>query len=327
MDFSDKDTAINEDSVLDSPAEAADEGVQPQTDDNAESSTADDAKDERASLLDVVQNAVEKKKKESAPEESSSSDSEGEESASKKKDAKGKPGDADDFGDDSEDAQRYDQIPRFQQLKEQREKFRKERDEARQQVSSFEDKAGRWERVEGFMSESGLSGDEASQLFQFGALVKSDTPQAIQFLEGYLQDLKVATGQALPHDLQEQVDQGLVYDDAAKELSRLRLYNAEVTRQNEQFQRQQTQQQTQQAQSAVSYAVDTWEAEIASTDPDYRTVKEPLVRDKLVSLVIERGQPQTAEQGVALAREAHEAVTNHLRAMRPQRQPANPTTR
>jgi len=153
--------------------------------------------------------------------------------------------------------------------------------------------------------------------FKVMALMKSDPAAAREALLDQLHMLNQFLGHALPQDLQEQVDEGYVTEDVARELAFRRNNDVRLQQQHQQLTAQQQQQQEQQQVQAVrgqmAQAVASWETQIRQGDPDY-AAKEPFVVRELQALQTQY-RVDTPEQAVQLARMAYDNVTKGLRGM------------
>lgn len=146
------------------------------------------------------------------------------------------------------------------------------------------------------------------------------------FLEGvtpYVDLARQYTGQALPADLQQKVQQGYVSPDIAKELAQKRAAEQIEQGRAQTAQNQLTQQQNVQRAETIRGAVVNWERGIKQSDPDYPR-KVELIRRTSQALMQEHGAPQTPEQALQLANAAYEEVNGQMERLRP---PPKATTR
>lgn len=147
-----------------------------------------------------------------------------------------------------------------------------------------------------------------------GALQRGDFKG---FLEGIAPMVVAAQqylGQALPADLQQQVQQGYISQELASQLAASRAQNAwtqsQMQRQTVQQQEAAAATQATQLRNVMAQSVTTWEYQIRQADPDYAR-KEPTIRRMAQALIMERGRPQTAEAALAIAKDAY-AEANKL---------------
>jgi hypothetical protein len=152
-----------------------------------------------------------------------------------------------------------------------------------------------------------------------------------QFLEGvgpYVQLATEALGLTLPNDLQQSVARGQMTQDAAAAMSRER-YARALAEQNATRLGQQQQWERQRNNGAnlsrtVEQAVTAWENQVRASDPDYGR-KEATVRQFLWAVIQEKGNPQSPEHAVEIAREAYERANNTLREFAPAPKPTRQT--
>jgi|13_taG_2_1085334.scaffolds.fasta_scaffold06908_2 hypothetical protein len=255
----------------------------------AQSSSAESETEE--DLLSVVQDAMMSSEDadSQSDEETEEDDEEGEYLASDDE--------SDEESDESFDDVPFHKHPRFKEVINQRNEYKKSADE--------------YDKITGFLSANDLSAEEAAQGFQIMALMKNDPKGALDALYPYVKNLSLATGQTLPDDIRNKVDDGYLDEDAARELSVARSENQRLQQQMEQTsQRQAAQQQTEQLNQLAATVTD-WETQTRQSDPDY-DLKEAEIDDRVRVLVAERGRPQTPQQAVEMAREAYDAVNQRF---------------
>lgn len=146
------------------------------------------------------------------------------------------------------------------------------------------------------------------------------------FLQGvtpYVELAQQYTGQALPADLQQQVQQGYVSPEIAKELAQRRA-QLQISQDNVQTaQRSMHMQQVEQRAGSIRTAIEGWEAQARKSDPDY-ALKAEMVRRTSQAIMQEHGVPQTPEDALKVVETAYEEVNRQAKAFRPQ---VKPTTR
>ena len=148
------------------------------------------------------------------------------------------------------------------------------------------------------------------------SLMKNDPAKAYEVLQGHLEGLAKTTGAELSEDLQVKVDDGLLDEDAAQELSRARAQLAQERTLRE------SSQQTLEGQNAkaqydhLHQTLNQWEQTTRQRDPDYE-LKNDELNDRVQALVAERGRPTTPEQALAIANDAYKVVTDRHRSRVP----------
>lgn len=192
-----------------------------------------------------------------------------------------------------------------------------QRNEVRTEIESLRPQAEGFQAIQSYLTDYQISNDDYATLLGLGASLRTGKYQ--EFLDGlepYLQVARLATGQFLPPDLQEQVDQGLVPEDVARRLS------------VETFQRHQLAQQVQDTQAArsrdtqastaraVQGAVSEWESRVRSSDPDY-AAKQVAVERFTRALISEKGLPKNPQEALAYVQEAYGQVNATFGNTRP----------
>lgn len=276
------------DDVVAAPAEA--DGAT-----DAGSSSAPQAKDEK-SVLSIVRDAVQSETPES--------------SAGKERDprqaAQPKEPDDENFSDTP-----FHQHPRFREVI-------RQRNELRPAAESYR-------KIESFLTENAISGEEFAAAVNLVALIKRDPEQAWKELRPTVQSLLVTIGEVLPPDLREKVIAGQMTQDVAKSLARERAKATIATGQMSfreqqaaaQQQRTASEQQAEKA-SRVRGAAREWEAAARSADADFEK-KERRLRSEVLLLQREEGIPDTPEGVKAQLDKARKAVNAEFAAARPRR--------
>jgi hypothetical protein len=183
---------------------------------------------------------------------------------------------------------------------------------------AYRDKASRLDALSNYAKQNSLSAEDVDQGFEVMALIKSNPLEALKRLEPVVQQLKSIVGEVLPNDIQSMVDNGSMSEDAARQLAQTRYQanHAVVERQRlEQSIQMRQQYEAQQVREATvqqtGSALTSWENSWKASDPDY-SVKQPLVKAKVIELIQERGSPANADQAVALANDAKAAIEEQL---------------
>lgn len=125
------------------------------------------------------------------------------------------------------------------------------------------------------------------------------------------------TGQQLPADLQQQVNQGYVSPEIARELAQQRVQNQFHQGRARQQQTASRQNEAQLRAQLVRRTVVDWERQTRANDPDY-DLKADVVRRTAQALMQENGAPQTPEQALQVVKAAYEEVNGQMKRFRPQ---------
>lgn len=290
---------------------------------NAEDSSISEASEEEPSTFDVVMNAIDGE--EEGDDESSSDEDDSDESDDK-------PGDGESEGsDDSSDDEFEDFSPeeraklkkstaeRFDKLKTLYHESKEEVKTLTTQLEQANVDANHYKGFVNYLEQNRISDEEANQLFHIGALMKNDPLKALELITPYYNDLLQVTGNVLPQDLQQQVQQGYITKQHALELSRLRATgqtNQAIAQEQQQHQQQQEVNRQSENVASMQTALADWEKQWSSSDPDYSTKKDRVL-DR-VELTLARAAkagklPQTVDEAIELANKAKADVEAELK--------------
>jgi hypothetical protein len=181
--------------------------------------------------------------------------------------------------------------------------------------------------LRGFVEQNGMSQQDVA--VALGAFAKYRTGDFEGFLKDItpvLNDARKYVGEVIDADLQSQVDNGYMTEDAAREVTRSRAQtkHAQAVADRERA-RSQTVVQAQQQQAVVADIVSTVnarEAELRSSDPDYAR-KKPQV-ERFITFAMQNGaRPRTREEAIRLVNEAYENASA-VTAPAPAPKPATP---
>jgi len=209
---------------------------------------------------------------------------------------------------------------RFTKLKQQNVRLR-------EQFASVQPAAQQFEKLQSFMASHELDARSAANALRIAALVQGaingrvDPTGAVQELETWVGQLRGLAGDVLPADVQKRLDDGVIDEEAAKEIARMRAAQTTQARRAE-LDTQSLNTQAVGAQATLIHsAVQTWEQAVRARDPDYPR-KAKLVETTAKALRLERygnGMPPSVAHAQALAQEAYDIVTKELRAALPAR--------
>ena len=284
--------------------------------------------DSNESTFDVIKKAVELDAEENDDSsEEEEKPEENEEDSADKKDEESELGD-DSTGDeekpltDKELRSKEKTRSRFEQLQT---KYR----ETRESLEKYEQKAQSFDKFNTFLETNSISKDEANKLFDIGALMKKDPQQALAAMTPYYNQLLQLTGNVMPNELKQQVDQGYITEQAALDLSRQKAQN-EHYRNREIQQEQKRQEDSQRQQQELNFNIQSGLASLEKnwqqSDPDYK-LKSTRIQD-LVKLMwydaSQKGQmPRSVDEAIRMAETAKRDVERELRQFQP-RKPINP---
>lgn len=296
------------------------------TDQVTEDSSDPSSSESNPSTFDVVMKAIKPEGEEE--DESSSEEDESKESKDESKDSKDKSDD--DFEDFTPEERKHLKkatTERFDKLKV---LYRESKDKLQDVTTQLEQanvEAGHYRTFISYLDENRLSQQDANNLFHIGALVKNDPVRALETITPIYNELLRMTGNILPQDLYQQVQQGYITKERALELSRLRATGEterqirserETYQQNLDANRQHANQV-----SAVQSAIADWERKWASSDPDYAKKKDRVLdRVELLLVRAQRGGtlPDTVDAAIKLANQAKSEIESDLKQFRPRKQ-------
>ncbi len=196
--------------------------------------------------------------------------------------------------------------PRFQRLLQER--------------NTFKTDAARYKNVESFIDNAGLSAEEAADGLSIMGLAKTDPAEAWKQIKPWVQNLLIASGEALPEDLRQRVQSGEMSQEAALELSRAnaRVQSTHAT-QSFREQREQHRQQTEAANS-LRNAAQEWVQDRVLKDPNFAN-KETAVLKEVLFMQQTEGKPNTRAGVTDQLQRAYKAVNSALKPAAPAPQP------
>ena len=229
--------------------------------------------------------------------------------AADKDDADGKKAAAKDDDKADDEPPPFHEHPRWKQLVEEKAALEKEN-------AGFKEANDTIDRLEIYMNDQNLSTDDFNNLLHIGSLVKNDPKAALEALTPLVAQLQEVTGNTIPADIQQAIDQGHVTEDYGRQLAVARattsLTQVRADRSNLRLE---TEQQAT-AVNALGAAASTWEGEWQANDPDY-PAKADRVREK-IELAIHRGDvPQDAKAVRAMCEKFKGEVETELRSLLP----------
>jgi hypothetical protein len=210
---------------------------------------------------------------------------------------------------------------RIRELVQRGKQFQAERDALRGELETLQPLARQFQDVQGFIAESRISEGEFGQLLTAGAALKrGDFNSFLQAVRPYVQYAEEAMGVRLPDDLRQQVDNGLMPEDAARELVRSRHQANIATAQVQELSQTQAVERQQAAATSIRTAVATWETGVQARDPDYGA-KQAAVQRYAQALIAEHGAPRSPQEALSLAEKALDEVNKTFTAFRPAPKP------
>lgn len=188
------------------------------------------------------------------------------------------------------------------------------------QKNEFKKDSEQYQKITSYLSTNNINAEEASTGLQIMAMMKNDPIKALEALTPYMESLRQVTGDVMPDDIRNRVDDGYMDEDAGKELARARAEANQLRQANDRVVEQQSQQQSQQHLTHLAQTVTAWETKTRQSDPDFE-LKQDEIDDRVRVLVAERGRPQTDEAAIALANEAYQQVNDRFKSRVASRRP------
>jgi len=181
---------------------------------------------------------------------------------------------------------------------------------AERQLQEVQPHVEKMEVLENFIRDNNIQPDNVTRAFNLMArLSHGDYEGFLQEVTPFVDMARQATGQTFAPDLQQQVDDGMMTEEAAKEITRQRIAQHRMQHENQQLKQAQEQQaqaqQRQQQVQGIQQAVAKREAELQQSDPDYAQLQEAVKRN--VAYALQNGAvPQSVEQAVNMVNQAYE---------------------
>ena len=299
------------------------------TDSTTAPSSGDSRQSDREGLLAAVRKVVETKAEPTATPSDDAGDA-GEDQASRDQAAaKGQPGDqpppaaqADPSKSDTEADPTEAELKKLRPETRRRfERLLTQRNEARQTIEAVQPELQQFRQLQGYLTQHQLAPDDVNMLLGVGASLRRGDYQG--FLTGvmpYVMAAQEAIGARIAPDIQKQVDEGVIDENAAKELTRARHRAVQAeAKLKDATTAAATTQQVQHVEK-IRASVDTWEANKQRQDPDYARM-QGAVRRYAQGLLQERGSPRTEQEAVALVQAAYDEVRSTFAAARPAPRP------
>jgi hypothetical protein len=185
---------------------------------------------------------------------------------------------------------------------------------------SLRPKAESYDKLTGYLSQNGISSDEANNSLEVTRLIKSgDFTNALKILDPIYQEVRKRAGEVLEPDLQEDVRLGNVPHDRALELQRLRANDAAARERGQRQEAQSREQQQREASSqfvnSIAKAADDWAKARAGSDPDWDKKQTEVA--EIVELDLRRnGFPKSTEEAVQRSEKALAQVNDRWKKLR-----------
>lgn len=213
--------------------------------------------------------------------------------------------------------------PRWQKKLETERNLKAKVAEYEQEREPLRTKAAQLDEIGSFMVQNSLVPEEMTAGMEIMALMKRDPVAALEALRPHLDALEVAAGIKFPKDIQAKVDDGKLDPESAQELTRSRFQAAAEGARAEVATGRLEQTSAQTLQSNMRSAVQTWEQDLKTRDPDYLH-KQSLVIDR-TRVLAQANPPKSPEDAVALAKQAYEYVNSQVSRFVPRKTAVTPS--
>lgn len=202
----------------------------------------------------------------------------------------------------------FNRHPRWQKFKADHKELETKFQAAQTQLETLkalEEPAENYRQIDAFLTSNNLTPQEAATGYTVMAMMRNEPEKALPVLRDMVAQLEVLTGSKLPADLDEQVNQGAITEDAAQMVARTRLDLTRTQAERDQAVRQHTEtvaQSQTRLRTEMRDAVYAEEMRAKAIDPDWAR-KQPLIQGQLVAM-LQTEKPATAQAAVELFKRA-----------------------
>jgi len=189
------------------------------------------------------------------------------------------------------------------------------------QNETLQARVAEYDRVVDYIKSTKLRPDEIDTIFDIGTTMKSGNPhEALRKLVPIVQQLQRQAGVELPDDLKDQVGQGYLTEQHARELAMARS-EAQHARAREEYSAHERQQADQRSRheahlTSLKDTADAWEQQKSAKDLDW-SKKSARVHELAKLEVLQNGPPPSAQHAVEMFNRIYDRVSTDLRALMP----------
>ena len=199
-----------------------------------------------------------------------------------------------------------------------RRELRAEKAQLESQLTALQPAADMGTRLESFARDNDLSGDDMVKGLTIMAALRRGDWQTVY--DGLAKPMRMAQeylGHAIPADLRQQVAQGQLTEQMARQVARMRMdqQRTEVVRQAEQHQY--AQRAHAQTQDQVTRSVSAFEHQLSANDPDYGRKADFVKRVAQAKLQEKGGYISSVDEALKITKEAYDEVNVALRKLQP----------
>ena len=183
--------------------------------------------------------------------------------------------------------------------------------EVMREKAQLAEKAKHYEEISDYMRANGLSNTEMAQGFEVMALMKNDPFKAKEILNAHMSKLSEFTGDILPVDIQEKLDNGFIDTEAARELATYRARTQHTAKATEEYNSRIAAEAEAAKKQEMYQAVVDWESKVNMRDSEYKN-KQALVTDRVKSIMQQSGNPASPEDAVKYVEQAYNEINQRL---------------
>jgi hypothetical protein len=209
-------------------------------------------------------------------------------------------------------------------------KAEREKSELEAQITPLRDAHERFSTLQNYVKEHDIQPQNVTLAFDAMAkMSRGDFQGFIDAIKPFYDHALQAAGAAIAPDLQQQVDDGYLTEDHAKELTKARVQTQTFKGQAEQFRQRDSQRQEQERQGQQTNdmlaAINNREAQLKASDPDY-ALKSQAMRSA-IQFALENGAvPKTKDDAIRMVNKAYEnASASFVKPTPPKATPPRPS--
>jgi hypothetical protein len=197
---------------------------------------------------------------------------------------------------------------------------------ADKELESLKPKAAEFDKIDSYIRANGLQPRDVTSIAEIAALCVNNPQKARERLQPIMAELDRILGEDLPPELKSRVEQGYLTEEDAKAYSRAQAAANLANQRAQSLEQRQQQNETISSQrqqvDATTNAIDAWEKQKATGDPDW-TQKQSEISE-LVELAISRksmeaGRPwfPNPEEAIKLSQDALDTVNTRFKRFKP----------
>lgn len=205
----------------------------------------------------------------------------------------------------------FNDHPRWKEVLAQRNEAKAKVEEHVAEIEKMKPQVAAATALQTYCETNQIGQSDLEEALQLAALVKKDPKAFRDKIMQYVDNIDITLGSKLPPDLAKKVEDGIIDEEHAKELSlyRMKLKHSELQNQSA------AQRQQQQVQSQIATTLNTWQVSIVKSDVDFVT-RYPLFEPIVKSMWMEK-HPTTAAEAIRIVEDANKKVKEQIAKFRP----------